>query len=147
MITVLHRGGYAQMITILHGGGGSLGTPKIDYVICARPLSRHRSICTDCKWRWLYEQIMIGTATVWTDNDKNCSANDVVMFGGVYLWEGGKAKLWLGDGGQLKDVPHNTLLRLGLSLNVCFQAHCWTTISSSTPSKKGMCTEYLHFDW
>ena len=37
MITVLHRGGYAQMITILHGGG-SLGTPKSDYVICARPL-------------------------------------------------------------------------------------------------------------
>ena len=26
------------MITILHrGGGGSLGTPKSDYVICARP--------------------------------------------------------------------------------------------------------------
>ena len=38
MITVLHRGGYAQMITILHGGG-SLRTPKSDYVICARPLS------------------------------------------------------------------------------------------------------------
>ena len=34
MITILHRGGYAQMITILHrGGGGSLGTPKSDYVI------------------------------------------------------------------------------------------------------------------
>ena len=28
------------MITILHrGGGGSLGTPKTDYVICARPLT------------------------------------------------------------------------------------------------------------
>ena len=38
MITVLHRGGYAQMITILHRGEGSLGTPKSDYVICARPL-------------------------------------------------------------------------------------------------------------
>ena len=38
MITVLHRGGYAQMITILHRGGGFLGTPKSDYVICARPL-------------------------------------------------------------------------------------------------------------
>ena len=38
MITVLHRGGYAQMITILHRGGGALGTPKSDYVICARPL-------------------------------------------------------------------------------------------------------------
>ena len=39
MITVLHRGGYAQMITILHRRrGGSLGTPKSDYVICARPL-------------------------------------------------------------------------------------------------------------
>ena len=40
MITILHRRGYAQMITILHrGGGGSLRTPKSDYVICARPLS------------------------------------------------------------------------------------------------------------
>ena len=39
MITVLHRGGYAQMITILHRGEGSLGTPKSDYVICARPLT------------------------------------------------------------------------------------------------------------
>ena len=37
MITVLHRGGDAQMITILHRGGVSLGTPKSDYVICARP--------------------------------------------------------------------------------------------------------------
>ena len=37
MITILHRGGYAQMITILHRGG-SLGTPKSDYLICARPL-------------------------------------------------------------------------------------------------------------
>ena len=27
------------MITILHRGGGSLGTPKSDYVICARPLN------------------------------------------------------------------------------------------------------------
>ena len=36
MITVLHRGGYAQMITILHGGG-PLGTPNSDYVIYARP--------------------------------------------------------------------------------------------------------------
>ena len=26
------------MITILHRGEGSLGTPKSDYVICARPL-------------------------------------------------------------------------------------------------------------
>ena len=39
MITVLHRGGYAQMITILHREGGSLGTPKSDYVICARSLN------------------------------------------------------------------------------------------------------------
>ena len=42
MITVLHREGYAQMITILHGGG-SLGTPKIDYVICARPLNNEKN--------------------------------------------------------------------------------------------------------
>ena len=39
MITVLHRGGYAQMITILNRGEGSLGTPKSNYVICARPLN------------------------------------------------------------------------------------------------------------
>ena len=38
MITVLHRGGYAQMITILHRGGGVPRDPKSDYVICARPL-------------------------------------------------------------------------------------------------------------
>ena len=39
MITVLHRGGYAQMITILHRGGeGLLGTPKNYNVICAQPL-------------------------------------------------------------------------------------------------------------
>ena len=45
MITLLHRrgwgwyfvGGYAQMIVILHWGGGSLGTLKSDYIICARP--------------------------------------------------------------------------------------------------------------
>ena len=37
MITTLHRG-YSQMITVLHRGGGSLGTPKNDYVICVRPL-------------------------------------------------------------------------------------------------------------
>ena len=43
MITVLHRGGYAQMITILHRGEGSLGTPKSDYVICARPLRSMKS--------------------------------------------------------------------------------------------------------
>merc|ERR1712016_361240 len=30
------------MITILHrGGGGVSGTPKSDYIICARPLSCH----------------------------------------------------------------------------------------------------------
>ena len=47
----LYRGGYGEMITVLHRGdrdmpkwlqyymgGGSLRTPKSDYVICARPL-------------------------------------------------------------------------------------------------------------
>ena len=48
MITILHRGGYAQMITILHRGGGSLGTPKSDYVICARPLTKIESIAGFC---------------------------------------------------------------------------------------------------
>ena len=47
MITVLHRGGYAQMITILHRGGGSLGTPKSDYVICARPLIQKEASIID----------------------------------------------------------------------------------------------------
>ena len=37
MITTLPKGGYSQMITVLHGGEGSLGTPKSDYVICALP--------------------------------------------------------------------------------------------------------------
>ena len=35
MITVLHRGGGGSS---QKEGGGSLGTPKSDYVICARPL-------------------------------------------------------------------------------------------------------------
>ena len=39
MMTVLHGGGgYAQIITILHRGEGSLRIPKSDCVICARPL-------------------------------------------------------------------------------------------------------------
>ena len=38
-MTTLHRGGYGEMITILHRGRGSLGNPKNDYVICARPLT------------------------------------------------------------------------------------------------------------
>ena len=56
MITTLHRrgtakrlqyhmGGYAQMITILHRGEGSLKTPKSDYEICARPLMKQKTPC------------------------------------------------------------------------------------------------------
>ena len=39
----LHEGG--EMITILHWGrgGGSLGTPKSDYVICARPHTSNKA--------------------------------------------------------------------------------------------------------
>ena len=33
MITILHRGGEAQMITDYIGGEGSAETPKNDYVI------------------------------------------------------------------------------------------------------------------
>ena len=33
------EGGYGKMITVLDKGGGSLETPKSDYVICAQPLS------------------------------------------------------------------------------------------------------------
>ena len=38
MITVLHRGGMPKWLQY-YIGGGSLGTPKSDYVICARPLN------------------------------------------------------------------------------------------------------------
>ena len=38
MITILHRGGYGQKITILHREGGSTETPKMYYVIYERPL-------------------------------------------------------------------------------------------------------------
>ena len=57
MITVLHRGGYAQMITILHRGEGSLGTPRSDYVICARPLMIIMVIMM-IRWivKWCFEQ-------------------------------------------------------------------------------------------
>ena len=46
MIAVFHRGGgNTKMITILHRGRGSLGTPKNDYVI-ARP---HIGIYSSCR--------------------------------------------------------------------------------------------------
>ena len=38
-ITILHRGGLPNLLQYYIGGEGSLGTPKIDYVICARPLA------------------------------------------------------------------------------------------------------------
>ena len=38
MITILHRGGYGQKITVLHREGGSTETPKMYYVIDERPL-------------------------------------------------------------------------------------------------------------
>ena len=37
MITVLHRGGYAQMITILHGGGFSRDPQKWLRNLCTTP--------------------------------------------------------------------------------------------------------------
>ena len=46
----LYLGGYGQMITVLNSrGGGSLGTPKSEYVICARPLSCHQ-IRAQLRW-------------------------------------------------------------------------------------------------
>ena len=42
MITVLHRGGMPKWLQY-YIGGGSLGTPKSDYVICARPLNVNTS--------------------------------------------------------------------------------------------------------
>ena len=41
MITILHRGGYAQMITILHRGGG----------VSRDPQKWLRNMCTTPKWR------------------------------------------------------------------------------------------------
>ena len=38
MITILRRGGMPKWLQYYIGGEGSLGTPKSDYVICARPL-------------------------------------------------------------------------------------------------------------
>ena len=78
MITVLHRGGYAQMITILHGGGGSLGTPKSDYVICARPLSCHELSKVVKSWQKLLSKV-----------GKSCQklAKTVPFLGYIVLWE------------------------------------------------------------
>ena len=40
MLTTLYREGRAKWLQYYIGGEGSLGTPKSDYVICARPLKR-----------------------------------------------------------------------------------------------------------
>ena len=52
------------MITILHRGGGSLGTPESDYVICARPLTHVLGMWTETKnvsriiyFTWTYERL------------------------------------------------------------------------------------------
>ena len=69
MITVLHRGGYAQMITILQGGG-AFGTPKSDYVICAWPLNRKIAIILTAKFnRIMLKEIFaeVWTPTHWND--------------------------------------------------------------------------------
>ena len=55
MITVLYKGGgYAQMI--LGGGGGSLGIPKSNYVICVRP---PKTIIRNQQKKILYKQPII----------------------------------------------------------------------------------------
>ena len=41
MITILHRGGHGQKITVLHREGGATETPKSDYVIYGWPLICH----------------------------------------------------------------------------------------------------------
>ena len=47
VITVLHSGGMPKWLQYYIGGQGSLGTPKSDYLICARPLkSIHKLIQT-----------------------------------------------------------------------------------------------------
>ena len=46
------------MITILHrGGGGSLGTPKSDYVICARPHMKVATLITMLVWFRITSQV------------------------------------------------------------------------------------------
>ena len=72
MITVLHRGGYAQMITILHRGEGSLGTPKSDYVICARP-PRRMSLF----WNSVFSVEWWNTLVDW---HRLCTCDDLINF-------------------------------------------------------------------
>ena len=38
IITILHRGGYQNLLQYYNGGGWSLGTPNLYYVIYGRPL-------------------------------------------------------------------------------------------------------------
>ena len=65
------------MITILHGGG-SLGTPKSDYVICARPLSCHELSKVVKSWQKLLSKV-----------GKSCQklAKTVPFLGYIVLWE------------------------------------------------------------
>ena len=43
MIPVLHRGGVCPNDYNITWGGGSFGTPKSDYVICARPHTSNKA--------------------------------------------------------------------------------------------------------
>ena len=86
MITVLHRGGgYAQMITILHGGG-SLETPKSDYVICARPRSLVKKFAISQKLMQFYCcQLMVLQLKKYPKNLKNPKT---IIFGCTsFFWE------------------------------------------------------------
>ena len=60
MITILHRGGYGQKITVLHREGGSTETPKSDYVIYVWPLRKTDRPSTSLLWNQFLAQLCKG---------------------------------------------------------------------------------------
>ena len=97
MITVLHRGGYAQILQYYIGGEGSRGTPKNDYVICARPP----------KIDWvLVDWIELGSLTRLTKNWEVWLENWEVWLAWVEHWEIGLAWLENWKGPSLHLNPH-----------------------------------------
>ena len=87
------KGGYAQMITILHRGEGSLGTPKSDYVICAGPLMtlevqgehRHSVLLQDwkCNIFWLLSFAELSAISHYIGSECFCAGNRVKFYDNV----------------------------------------------------------------
>ena len=65
------------MITILHRGGGSLGTPKSDYVICARPLIAYTNLFTH---ESVYSSPSLLNEYLWYDKLWGTSQRVVTLF-------------------------------------------------------------------